>query len=169
VIWLNHIEPTLPLTISSQEPLNLVISILIQLLVPLLKNKPLAVCPADSKVLSISQVTANETLLVKGVSYSIGHFLTGIKDYKMDAEELNAHHRIYEGSTIYSCILYLAPGDYHRYLITNNVRYHCPTDYTAKSRTHIVGSLAPVKESYISKYSGVYEGNERVVLQGEWS
>lgn len=87
----------------------------------------------------------------------------------MDAEELNAHHRIYEGSTIYSCILYLAPGDYHRYLITNNVRYHCPTDYTAKSRTHIVGSLAPVKESYISKYSGVYEGNERVVLQGEWS
>jgi phosphatidylserine decarboxylase len=25
-----------------------------------------------------------------------------------------------------------------------------------------------VKESYISKTPGVYEGNERVVLQGEW-
>jgi len=51
---------------------------------------------------------------------------------------------------------YLAPGDYHR--------YHCPVDFLAYRRTHIYGRLAPVKESYISKHPGVYEGNERVVI-----
>lgn len=105
-------------------------------------------------------MTSDDCLLVKGINYKLGHFLTGVKDYVMDSDELNAHYRVHKGSTIWSCILYLAPGDYHR--------YHCPTDYLAKGRKHVVGSLAPVKESYISKYPGVYEGNERVVLDGEW-
>ena len=44
------------------------------------------------------------------------------------------------------------------------IRYHCPVDFLAYRRTHIYGRLAPVKESYISKHPGVYEGNERVVI-----
>ena len=97
---------------------------------------------------------------MKRINYSVGHFLTGYKDYIIDKQEIDAHYRMYPGSTLWSCVMYLAPGDYHR--------YHCPVDFLAKRRTHIVGSLAPVKESYVSKTQGVYEGNERVVLQGEW-
>jgi phosphatidylserine decarboxylase len=60
---------------------------------------------------------------------------------------------------LYSVIFYLAPGDYHR--------YHLPCDFALKSRSHMVGHLAPVKISYISKYR-VYETNERVALFGTY-
>ena len=36
------------------------------------------------------------------------------------------------------------PGDYHR--------YHSPADIVVKRRNHILGYLAPVKESYISTH-----------------
>lgn len=49
-----------------------------------------------------------------------------------------------EKTKIYSIIFYLAPGDYHR--------FHSPTQMSLKSRNHILGHLAPVKVSYISKY-----------------
>lgn len=67
---------------------------------------------------------------------------------------------------LHSIIFYLAPGDYHR--------YHCPVDFTAKSRLHIPGKLCPVKESNLKKViynsygKGLYEGNERVILEGKW-
>lgn len=51
------------------------------------------VCPADSKILSITQVNSNDCLLVKGINYSVGHFLSGHKSYQMDKEEIDAHYR----------------------------------------------------------------------------
>ncbi|KAM3130558.1 hypothetical protein pb186bvf_017367 [Paramecium bursaria] len=112
------------------------------------------ISPCDSKILSITKVLNNECLLVKKVNYNIGQFLTGQKGYDMELSK-RRHHK---DTQIYSCILYLAPGDYHR--------YHSPVDFIAKSRLHIPGKLAPVKESNLK--SGLYEGNERVVLEGEW-
>lgn len=35
------------------------------------------IVPADSKVLSIEQVTGNDVVIVKNVTYSLGNFLTG--------------------------------------------------------------------------------------------
>jgi phosphatidylserine decarboxylase len=119
-------------------------------------NPNIVVSSTDSKVLSVSKVRSNDCLLVKGISYRLGHFITGYKNYEIGAEELTAHYKLHTQSTVWSCILYLAPGDYHR--------YHSPVDFLALRRTHILGTLSPVKESYISKHSGVYEGNERVVL-----
>ncbi|CAD8109255.1 unnamed protein product [Paramecium sonneborni] len=110
------------------------------------------ISPADSKILSISKITKNECLLVKRVTYQIGQFLTGIKGYEMEFKKRQ------ESSNLWSCIFYLAPGDYHR--------YHCPVDFIARTRLHIPGKLAPVKESSLKQ--GLYEGNERVVLEGEW-
>lgn len=52
------------------------------------------------------------------------------------------------------------PGDYHR--------YHSPVDMLVKRAWHIVGYLAPVKESYIGSTPRVYETNERVALVGEY-
>lgn len=65
-----------------------------------------------------------------------------------------------ENTKLYSVIFYLAPGDYHR--------YHLPCDFELKSRSHIVGHLAPVKISYIEKKEKVYETNERVALFGTY-
>ena len=49
-----------------------------------------------------------------------------------------------ETSKIYQAIFYLNPGDYHR--------YHSPASLLVKRSNHIVGYLAPVKESYISTH-----------------
>lgn len=49
---------------------------------------------------------------------------------------------------MWSCIFYLAPGDYHR--------YHCPVDFIAHSRLHIPGKLAPVKESSLKNVCNIY-------------
>jgi len=93
------------------------------------------VAPCDSKILSISKVTKDECLLVKGVHYKLGHFLTGVKGNQFDFGSIN--------NGLHSIIFYLAPGDYHR--------YHCPVDFVAKSRLHIPGKLCPVKESNLKK------------------
>lgn len=57
----------------------------------------------------------------------------------------NKHHK---ESSMWSCIFYLAPGDYHR--------YHCPVDFIAHSRLHIPGKLAPVKESSLKNVCNIY-------------
>ena len=44
---------------------------------------------------------------------------------------------------LYSIIFYLAPGDYHR--------FHSPCELSLKARCHILGHLAPVKISHISR------------------
>lgn len=112
------------------------------------------ISPVDAKLLSFSKVTGNDCLLVKKVHYKLGHFLTGQKDVSIDLLK----ERLHVDTAVNSCILYLAPGDYHR--------YHCPVDFVARRRVHIPGMLAPVKVSNLK--AGLYEGNERVVLQGEW-
>lgn len=47
------------------------------------------VSPCDSKILSISKVTKDECLLVKGVHYKLGHFLTGVKGNQFDFGNIN--------------------------------------------------------------------------------
>lgn len=129
--------------------------------------KPRAICPeplsiaspADSRVLTFSEVKGDEILIVKGIEYRLGEFLTGISSYKIKDEVLSSMKRNPENK-LYQIILYLAPGDYHR--------FHAPADCTFKTRNHIVGKLLPVKEKYVKTHNGVYEKNERVSLFGDW-
>ena len=101
--------------------------------------------PADSVVLSYSEVVKDQTLLVKNVKYSVGELLTGDPRYKFEDETLDDIKKWVDPnkSNLYSIIFYLAPGDYHR--------YHCPADCSFKSRHHVMGHLVPVKISHISK------------------
>lgn len=57
-------------------------------------------------------------------------------------------------------VIYLSPGDYHR--------FHSPAIHTAHFRRHIVGYLSPVKPSYVEKHRDVFKNNERVNIFGEW-
>ncbi|KRW98485.1 hypothetical protein PPERSA_03316 [Pseudocohnilembus persalinus] len=126
------------------------------------QNKDELVAPADSKILQISEINGDSNVLVKGINYSLGEFLTGIKDYKMEGDVLESMKKAQDKSKskIYQAIFYLNPGDYHR--------YHSPCEMLVKRAWHIVGYLAPVKESYIGKTPRVYETNERIALVGEY-
>jgi phosphatidylserine decarboxylase len=44
------------------------------------------VSPADSKILNIAEVKSDENLLIKGINYKLGEFLTGIRNYKIEKE-----------------------------------------------------------------------------------
>lgn len=61
---------------------------------------------------------------------------------------------------LHYCVLYLAPGDYHR--------FHSPCDMTIESRKHIYGKLYPVMPLYLNRYPNLFTQNERVVLNGKW-
>lgn len=121
------------------------------------------VAPADSKVLTVSEVKGNDVLLVKKMTYGLGEFLTGDRKEvysSEDIEKIKQTDQKVEKTKIYSAIFYLSPGDYHR--------YHSPCDFLVRSRKHIVGYLYPVKVSYIEETPRVYEDNERVALFGHW-
>jgi len=56
-------------------------------------------------------------------------------------------------------VLYLCPGDYHR--------YHSPVDGIFTDRIYIPGYLEPVMPKYIAKHKNVFKTNERVSLIGK--
>ena len=58
------------------------------------------------------------------------------------------------------CVVYLAPGDYHR--------YHSPATFTANYRRHIAGYLEPVDPRYLKTHRDVFKSNERVNVFGTW-
>lgn len=109
--------------------------------------------------MSITEITENETLFIKGKKYKLGHFLTGMKEYEIKGEILETMKKKSSQNKIYQVIFYLNPGDYHR--------FHSPMTFFIKRRLHLVGYLFPVKESYIEKHEGVFETNERIAVFGE--
>lgn len=123
------------------------------------KTEETLIAPADSKIISISKVTGNDVVLAKSVKYSLAHFLTGEfgKNYS-DADVQKLKHN--PSSDLYSIVFYLAPGDYHR--------YHSMADSVLIDRVHVAGELFTVKDTFVSRFSGVYEVNERVVLNASW-
>lgn len=75
--------------------------------------------PSDSKILQIAEVKGNENILVKGIKYNLGEFLTGKNNIILESEIFNTFKLKNPNSKIYQAIFYLNPGDYHR--------YHSPT------------------------------------------
>ena len=62
---------------------------------------------------------------------------------------------------MYMCVIYLGPGNYHR--------FHSPTNWVAKKRIYYSGNYYPVRPSYLNffQYKSLLGTNERVVLSGE--
>jgi phosphatidylserine decarboxylase len=71
-----------------------------------------------------------------------------------DAENLKP------GNKLYFVVIYLAPGDYHR--------FHSPTNWVAESRRHFAGELFSVSPYIAKRIPNLFTLNERVALLGRW-
>ncbi|XP_044259848.1 phosphatidylserine decarboxylase proenzyme, mitochondrial isoform X2 [Tribolium madens] len=119
------------------------------------------VSPCDGTVLHFGTVHTGEIEQVKGVTYSLENFLgentwnnnnNNVKDYRTSLLH-NAH-------TLYQCVIYLAPGDYHR--------FHSPANWKPTHRRHFHGELLSVSPRIAKWVPGLFCLNERAVYLGSW-
>ncbi|KAI0803007.1 phosphatidylserine decarboxylase-domain-containing protein [Irpex lacteus] len=64
------------------------------------------------------------------------------------------------GNTLYFTVIYLAPGDYHR--------FHSPTAWVVEKRRHFIGDLFSVSPWMAKRLENLFVLNERVALLGRW-
>ncbi|KAL0067102.1 phosphatidylserine decarboxylase 1 [Marasmius tenuissimus] len=65
------------------------------------------------------------------------------------------------GNSLYFTVIYLAPGDYHR--------FHSPTAWVVEKRRHFVGELFSVSPYIAKRLENLFVLNERVALLGRWT
>ncbi|GAA5884019.1 hypothetical protein JCM3774_001192 [Rhodotorula dairenensis] len=65
-----------------------------------------------------------------------------------------------EGNKLYFTVIYLAPGDYHR--------FHSPTSWVVERRRHFAGELFSVSPWMVGKLADLFVLNERVAMLGRW-
>ena len=139
------------------------------------------VSPCDGKILNLGKVHNGYLEQVKGVNYSLRGFLgeqnwpvlkknNQIKftlDEDLPPSHLLDNDQFYEKNILYNqenclyhCVIYLAPGDYHR--------FHSPTDWNIHFRRHFPGELFSVNPSVARWLEGLFNFNERVVYYGDW-
>lgn len=71
----------------------------------------------------------------------------------------DSHHPV-PGHMLHFIVIYLAPGDYHR--------FHSPTNWVVESRRHFAGELFSVSPYIAKRIRNLFVLNERVVLLGRW-
>lgn len=64
------------------------------------------------------------------------------------------------GNALYFTVIYLAPGDYHR--------FHSPTAWVVEKRRHFVGELFSVSPYMAKRLQNLFVLNERVAMLGRW-
>ncbi|KDQ51319.1 hypothetical protein JAAARDRAFT_62535 [Jaapia argillacea MUCL 33604] len=67
---------------------------------------------------------------------------------------------VQEGHALNFVVIYLAPGDYHR--------FHSPTAWIVQKRRHFVGELFSVSPYMAKRLQNLFVLNERVALLGRW-
>lgn len=122
------------------------------------------VSPADGTVLSFGEVNAKDSTLecIKGNNYRLDEFLFGCQtDEGFSACEKKLHDAKARGNKVIYTVIYLSPGDYHR--------FHSPANFVTNHRRHVSGYLEPVDPRYLKTHTDVFKSNERVNLMGEWA
>ncbi|EDV93057.1 phosphatidylserine decarboxylase proenzyme, mitochondrial [Drosophila grimshawi] len=133
--------------------------------VRVINGKSPLVSPADGKVLHFGSASDSLIEQVKGVSYSIEDFLGPLQTVEQSREAMSyaqALKQKRDGSTeLYQCVIYLAPGDYHR--------FHSPTAWEPTVRRHFSGELLSVSPKVAGWLPGLFCLNERVLYMGHWN
>lgn len=128
------------------------------------------VSPADGRILSFGTVSCGTMDQVKGVSYSLRKFLgpncwsEGGPMVVAKRDDDDCFHRTClsdeENNALYQCVVYLAPGDYHR--------FHSCADWKVSFRRHFPGELLSVNPSIAAWIRDLFVLNERVSYVGKW-
>ena len=71
-----------------------------------------------------------------------------------------SYPKLKKGNKLFFSVIYLAPGDYHR--------FHSPTAWVAERRRHFTGDLFSVSPWMVNKLQNLFILNERVALLGRW-
>ena len=123
-------------------------------------NKSMLVSPVDGTVVSLGIVQnlttydESEPTLdqIKGIPYKLKQFLGEFPNV--------SHHYNNNQTKLNYIIIYLSPGDYHR--------FHACCNFNVSTVRHIPGDLYPVRPSWLRVLPGLFALNERVVLSGTW-
>lgn len=119
------------------------------------------VSPADGRILHFGPIDSDTHLeQVKGITYSLESFLGP----KWNTDELTTYidsvKQKKDDTDLFHCIIYLAPGDYHR--------FHSPTQWKPEIRRHFHGELLSVSPKVAKWMPGLFCINERATYIGEW-
>lgn len=124
--------------------------------------------PSDGTVLYFGKAKEGQVEQVKGITYTLPAFL-GPKTWDKNETNSQIDKKLYQKSlltsgdkstALYHCVIYLAPGDYHR--------FHSPADWQITYRRHFPGKLLSVRPTFVSWFPNLFNVNERVVYLGKW-
>ncbi|XP_074110130.1 phosphatidylserine decarboxylase isoform X2 [Cotesia typhae] len=125
------------------------------------------VSPADGTILYLGPILTSQVKRVKGISYSLRHFLGDTKSHKSKKEFTDQDNDDYvksllknSNNSLYQLTVYLAPGDYHR--------FHSATEWKIRLRRHFQGKLLSVNPRMFNWFPHLLEINERAVYIGDW-
>lgn len=118
------------------------------------------VSPCDGIVLNCGPADSDKIEQVKGVTYSLEEFL-GENTWSSNKGD-NYYDSLLKNkkNILHQCIIYLAPGDYHR--------FHSPCDWIMNFRRHFSGKLLSVNPWMARIIPGLFAINERASYIGEW-
>ena len=108
------------------------------------------VSPSDGTVLHYGSIPSSLGKIeqVKNVSYSVNALL-GDKE-----------SRFKNDSYLHYIVIYLAPGDYHR--------FHSPVNWSIQEARHFVGEMFSVSPWIVSMLPNIFILNERISILGKW-
>ncbi|KAF0747491.1 hypothetical protein AaE_007707 [Aphanomyces astaci] len=106
--------------------------------------------PVDGTMASFGVVDFTDDIPVmeqiKGVRYRMDDFLGDVPAFFDKPSKA--------GNKLFHCVIYLAPGDYHR--------IHSPIDWSMGERRHFPGDLFPVNSRAVHFVPSLFTWNERV-------
>lgn len=84
----------------------------------------------------------------------------GIRPLLHRTPSQSAVQKVKEGNELFFAVVYLAPGDYHR--------FHSPTAWVVEKRRHFAGELYSVSPYIAKRLANLFVLNERVAMLGRW-
>ncbi|KAJ2783138.1 phosphatidylserine decarboxylase 1, partial [Coemansia interrupta] len=100
----------------------------------------------------------DEFAVVNGIPYTLDSMIGSTDALAPAAQSLGSALRDHE--RLYFCVIYLAPGDYHR--------FHSPANWVVEARRHFAGELYSVSPYIARTIRNLFVLNERVALLGRW-
>ncbi|KAJ1733278.1 phosphatidylserine decarboxylase 1 [Coemansia biformis] len=107
---------------------------------------------------SHNAATDDEFAVVNGIPYTLGAMIGDTSALKPAAQSLGL--QLKSDERLYFCVIYLAPGDYHR--------FHSPANWIVETRRHFAGELYSVSPYIARTIQNLFVLNERVALLGRW-